>query len=551
MSSQKLFAIQNQLQGVAAKLGQTIEAINTERLISNSHFQNAVAICGMIGRGKSSFMNAILANNLLPVDVAPNISALRQYHIQLTNTTPFLIRAHFKNGAVENVEPQAIDKLELEACDTKLEFIEIQAPFSILPQGFRLIETPSIGSVDFDTRTKLILEQVFNVILLVDVNLSLSKREIEFLQSLPRNIRYIIVAANKVDITDTSSQSEQVKRIIDQIKILELDIPLDVFKISLTNTTNSQLRIDWEKLIQKIVHLAQVPITATKQEDGNDKNMIKLQATRLLESAENLLFKLRAKKINVVNRTSNQISVNKIDELRRTQKLIQDVIQDQERDILKTVQDSLEAITFQIENDIRTHRKKAQSIKSDLQSWLEHEQQRMKQRLERHFRSILDDTNHAVGKRHSLNVELEEIRVSAVEEMNVSSQTKSLFTEYRHFSSVGAGTVSAVASWLLLGGRIFISFTVGGAVAVGAWLLADNLLTSSSRDVIPNLADAIIPEFERNVRHNTNRLSRLVASAFTEATNNAQTSSSSFSPEDDLAHDELTKIISQLQEIIK
>lgn len=546
MSSQKLLAIQNRLQDIAAKLGQTLKSIEISVQSTGCH-QDAIAVCGMIGRGKSSFINAILGNNFLPINIASNLSALVKYHIQVKNTNPMLIRAHLLTGTVENVEPKAIDAAMLKGWGSKLEYLEIQAPFSVLPEGVKLIETPSIGSIDFDARTKSILEEVSNVILLVDANLSLSSAEIEFLKLLPKNICDVIVAANKIDVADVQIQSTQVNNIRETIKTLGLDTSVDVFKISIQSIADSSENYEWQQLIAKLVSLVQKDIERTNKEATN----IKYKATQLLEAAENIKANLEAEKISVVKKTSEDINVKKIDELEQTKKLIQDVINDQERDILKTVRDSLEASTFQIESDIRANRKDLKSIKSDLQSWLEREQKRMKQRLERHFRSILDDTNYAVGDAYSLKVEQDEIHVNTVEAINNPSLTKSLIREYQHFTSMGAGAVTTIASLLYFGGRLLISFSVGGAVAAGAWYLIDNIRSSGQSDVkFTELADVIIPQFEQNVRHNTKRLSALVESAFTKAIANTQTFSSSSSPEED-ACDELVKIIAELKKVIK
>ncbi len=546
MSSQKLFAIQNRLQGVAAKLGQRFKPIEISVQSRDLH-HDAIAVCGMIGRGKSSFINAILENNLLPINITPNLSALRNHHIQVTNTRPILIRAHLLSGIVENVEPTAIDAVMLEAWGSKLKYLEIQAPFFVLPEGVQLIETPSIGSIDFDTRTKSILEEVSNVILIVDANLSLSSREIEFLELLPKNICNVIVAANKIDIADTEIQAIQVNSIREKIKSLGLNTSVDVFQISLQSIADSSESYEWQQLIEKLTSFVQKDVETINHEAAN----INSEAIRLLEAAENMKATLEADKISVGKRNSPDINAKKIDELEQTKKLIQDVIKDQERDILKTVRDSLEALTFQIEGDIRANRKDLQSIKSDLESWLEREQKRMKQRLERHFRSILDDTNYAVGDTYSLNVEQDKISVNAVEEINNPSVPQSVIGQYKHFTSMGVGALTTIASLLYFGGRLLISFSVGGVIAAGAWLLIDNMRSAGQSEVkFIELADAIIPQFEQNLRHNTNRLSTLVESAFAKAIANTQNLSSSSSPKED-AYDELVNIIVELKKVIQ
>lgn len=552
MSSQRLGSIQNRLHGIAREIGEFLELPeNVAPYTDIGLRQQSIAVCGMLERGKSSFINAIFLHNLLPVKIPPNLSALSCYHISVTNAVPSFIKAHLSSNIVENVETKAISMAQLEAWGSKLEFIEIQHENSNLPKGFQLIETPSIGSVDFESRTRSILKEVGNVVLVIDANFSLSKGEIEFLKLLPENIRSIIIAANKIDVAGPQVYSDYTRQIIEQIKTLELAVTVDVFAISLQSLAEDRESHEWQKLTAKIVYLAQASVQLADRET----TYIIDQATRLLQAAENLQVQLNIKDKLATKNIPNNNSSKKIAEIKWTKKLIQDVIDDQTQDILKTVRNSFEAVIFQIESDIRANNKDPQSVKYDLQRWLEREQNRVKERLERHFRSILDDTNYAVGKTYTLSVHLDEIRVNPVQEVNVSSPNQSLFEEYQRMGgSFGVGAATTIASLLFSGGRLLVSFTVGGVIATCAWLVVDNLLLAPSKATvkIPDLSGVIMSEFERSVRHNTERLSDIVERAFAEAIANGQSQPPSSSNLDNKnISDELKSIIAELKTMIK
>lgn len=546
MSSKQFVSIENRLRRIAAKLEQPIELQEAAASPANLG-QNAVAVCGMLRCGKSSFINAVLTTNLLPVDLPPNLALLNSYHISVTNGRLPFIKAHFSSGVIESVETTAIDKDQLETWGSELDFIEIQSPLPNFPEGLQLIETPSIGMVDFGVRTQSILDRVSSVILVVDANLNLSRQEIEFLQSLPTNIEYLIVAANKIDIVNSEMRSACENRIFEQIDALELDLEVDVFKISVEAAFTEPESYDWPQLTTKLANLAMV---STKMSNGETKTA-STQAAQLLKVAENLQTGLQTKRFSRGTISTDDTSAKKIAELQRTKRLIEEVIDDQKRDILQTVRNSLEAEMFQLESDIRARRKDPQSLEESLERWLNRECRRVQERLERHFQSILDDTNYAVEGAYTLNVELDEISVTAFREQNVPSPTRPFSKELRYLITFGAGGTTTMVV-LAITKHLPNSLMGGGMVAGLAWLFSDNLSTPSRHEtLLPDLTSAVMPQFQRNVRHNTDRLSALVEKAFTEAIENAKTSSPRLSNQNyNAMHDELSSITDELKGMI-
>lgn len=545
MFSKQLVSIENRLRRIASKLEQPVELREAAASTAANLCQNAVALCGMLRCGKSSLINAVLTSNLLPVDISPNLALSSSYHISVTDRKPPFIKAHFSGGVIEDVEETtAIDKAQLETWGSELDFLEIQAPFPNFPEGLQLLETPSIGMVDFNVWIQPILDQVSSVILVVDANLNLSHQEIEFLQSLPTNIKRLIVAANKIDIVEPEMRPACGNRLLEQIEALELDLEVDVFNISVESAFTDPESYDWPHLTAKLASLA---VVSTKTSNGETKT----QAAQLLNVAENLFSALQTKRFTKETTSTDDSSAKKIAELQRTKQLIEEVIDDQERDILQTVHNSLEAEIFQLESDIRARHKDPQSIKYSLQTWLNREFRRVQERLERHFQSILDDTNYAVNKTYTLNVKLDEISVKGIRELNVPSPTRPFPKELRYLISFGAGGATTMVV-LAITRHLPNSLLAGGTIYLLAWLLSDNLSTSSGHKVkLPDLPSAVMPQFQRNVRYNTDRLTALVERAFTEAITNAQPSSLTLSNQNyNTMHDELVSITDELKEII-
>jgi signal recognition particle receptor subunit beta len=509
MVSQALIKVQNRLQQIATE-NEVLLAVSEPLELSLQLKENAIVICGELGRGKSSLIDALLERSLLVVNLPPSLSIFQSYPILITQEKPGSIKAHLAENKIVTLDLESLTPAQFEAWGSKLKWLDIRAEMPQFPIASQLIEAPNFGSADFETQMELLLEQLRYVVLVVDANRDLTWEDARFLKSLPASVESVIIVANN-KLAD--APSDNFERLEQGINTLRLSQPFELFEVSVQSAIANPENSDWQRLRTRLIDLAQA---AT---EGSKHRPVKARASQMLKVAETLQAKIIKKAQSSTSRVtkSDQADPQRAAELRQRQRLIQDVIEDQADDILRTVRDSLEAFTFQLGRDLQERRKDPRLIQQELQQWLSREEQRVQTRLKRHFNSILDDTNYAVGSDYTLNVQLEEIRINRIESAEPPSAIEAFLAENPQLASISAGIATALATlpWV---GRFFVSLSVGGVVATFTWFLADRLLLSrQERAKIPDLSTVLLPQFERNVRTNAKRLSKTVERAFNDA----------------------------------
>ena len=111
----------------------------------------AIVFIGMINRGKSSLINQIIGQNLLPTGVNPETFACTI--LETSDTGSFLSHLMASDGSVETISNKADFFTQVERKKSNLKFREarVQSDFR-LPRGFALIDTPGCNdiSVNYD-----------------------------------------------------------------------------------------------------------------------------------------------------------------------------------------------------------------------------------------------------------------------------------------------------------------------------------------------------------------------------------------------------------------
>lgn len=527
MNVEKISVLQDQLYQIANQLD-ILDANLFSQLYNLD--KRMIAVCGLHGRGKSSLINALLVKPLLPVNIPPQITSLGSYDIQV-RAGETSVQMYLKEGSSRKVTPESLSVDLLAEWIDQLDIIEIQSPLSNLLSDIVLIETPGIGSIDFDKRTKAALQRVYIVLFVVDVNLPISRQELDFLNKLPQNIQKVIVVANKIDVAslDNSFVFEKLEQRLEEV------IPKSKLELLLLSAKYKKEEHDWERLQELLKRI---------DTDSKDAIFNLAQVERLLQIALDL-----RENITVQHSRALSSDIPQVVDLQKTFTLICDVIDDQAEDIIRTVSRSLEASMFQIESDLCAKRASVQEAQKRLQSWLTHEQKRMQERLERHFRSILDDTNYAVGKTYILDVELDFISVSIVPEIK-TAETYMWQNEQRSMTSIGAGLAAATVSYVV-GSGVLLAITIGGVVT-GAILFKDHRFGDHGQVYqLPDINQLVLPKFKHNVHHNKQRLRQLVDQAFDEAIKQVQNNKSLPESTHSTIYTKLDEIIAKFRYIIE
>ena len=188
-----------------------IKGPNIQRLIDKLRENRFnLVVLGAFKRGKSTLINALLGEAVLPTAIVPltSVVTILGYGEQLD------IRVHFHNG-----ETRQISKSELVDYITEkgnpqnrkgVREVDITYPSEYLRDGVRIIDTPGVGSV-YSHNTEVAynyLPQVDAAIFVVTVDPPLSAAEQEFLKDIREYVHKLFFVLNKIDYVEAAEQQE-------------------------------------------------------------------------------------------------------------------------------------------------------------------------------------------------------------------------------------------------------------------------------------------------------------------------------------------------------
>lgn len=198
--------------GEAAALpGIDVAALSTLRAKLADQIFNLV-VAGEFKRGKSSVVNALLGAEVLPTGVVPLTSILTIVrHGDLPGAT-----VTFEDDRRETITLERLPEFVTERGNPKnakrVREVEVSYPAPWLGQGFRLVDTPGIGStyrhntdVTYDY-----LPQSDAVIFVASVEQPVSRSEIKFLNDIRAYAGRIFCLLNKIDHLSASELNESV-----------------------------------------------------------------------------------------------------------------------------------------------------------------------------------------------------------------------------------------------------------------------------------------------------------------------------------------------------
>lgn len=167
-----------------------------------------LAILGQFKRGKSTLLNALIGEELLPSAVVP-ITSIPTF---LSWGPKRLIKVIFNDGNTREVTSENVEDL----CSVLNEYVaetnnpknrlgvmrvEVEHPSSLLKKGVVLIDTPGIGST-FQHNTKAtfnFLPQCDGALFLISSDPPITQVEIDFLKAIRARVVRTIFIMNKID----------------------------------------------------------------------------------------------------------------------------------------------------------------------------------------------------------------------------------------------------------------------------------------------------------------------------------------------------------------
>ncbi|NIM33913.1 MAG: hypothetical protein GTN67_00130 [Hydrotalea flava] len=190
-----------------------------------------VVITGFFKRGKSSLINALIGQNIMPIGVVP-VTAI----ITLLKYAAFPgIEIVYKNNQTEKNDLHCLQQYVSEEENPEniknVSHVIVYHPASILQQ-ITIVDTPGVGSsLEHNTDTTLqFLTKIDVAIFVLSADMPISKSDIEFLAQLKLQVNDIVFVENKKDLLNISDLEKVLahnKKIIAEhcnIPIAEIDI---------------------------------------------------------------------------------------------------------------------------------------------------------------------------------------------------------------------------------------------------------------------------------------------------------------------------------------
>jgi predicted GTPase len=190
---------QQQLGELTVKLEQVIPEKHLVKLLADirqnlqqEHFR--LVILGQFKRGKSTFINALLGNTILPTDVIPVTAVITEIHYGPAPEA----QVSFLGSSVQTIP---LDQLEPYVSESqnpknqkKVDKVAIYYPAEMLKKGVILVDTPGVGSIhEHNTRlTQEYLVQADAAVFIFSADPPLTELEQDFLkQDLRKSINLL------------------------------------------------------------------------------------------------------------------------------------------------------------------------------------------------------------------------------------------------------------------------------------------------------------------------------------------------------------------------
>jgi len=184
---------------------------NIQRLIdklSSNRFN--LVVLGAFKRGKSTLINALLGEAVLPTAIVPltSVVTILNYGEKLT------IQVQFQNGKSQTINKEELADYITEKGNPQnrkgVREVEVAYPSEYLKDGVRIIDTPGVGSV-YAHNTDVAynyLPQVDAAIFVVTVDPPLSLAEQEFLKDIREYVHKLFFVLNKIDYVESDDRQE-------------------------------------------------------------------------------------------------------------------------------------------------------------------------------------------------------------------------------------------------------------------------------------------------------------------------------------------------------
>ena len=212
-----------------------------------------LAVLGQFKRGKSTFLNAVLGENLLPTDILP-VTAIPTFILSADTVTSKVYFTGEQAPAIFDSDGDGSLGDFLHAYVTEagnpdnqrqVERVEIGHPAAILKQGVVLVDTPGVGSTYLHNTEVAyqILPHCDAAIFLVSPDPPITEAEIRYLREIRALLPRTFFLLNKVDHLSDEEKVASLTFLSEQLKPVYEGAP-QVLPVSAKNGLSARLKND-------------------------------------------------------------------------------------------------------------------------------------------------------------------------------------------------------------------------------------------------------------------------------------------------------------------
>jgi GTPase Era involved in 16S rRNA processing len=236
-----------------------------------------VACIGQFKRGKSSVLNALVGDSVLPTGVVP------------VTTVPTIVRygshaaarVRFEAGAWTNIPIKTVDEYVSEEKNPEnakhVAGLEIFVPSPLLASGMCFVDTPGLGSVftGNTATTQAFIPHIDAALVVIGADPPLAGEELVLVEAVARHVQDLIITVNKADRT---TDAERAAAVAFARRQLEKRLPQHsvgpLFEVSAAEQLEHRgTGRDWGKLVASLNHLV----------EGSGRRLIQAACERGLE----------------------------------------------------------------------------------------------------------------------------------------------------------------------------------------------------------------------------------------------------------------------------
>jgi GTP-binding protein EngB required for normal cell division len=237
-----------------------------------------VACIGQFKRGKSSVLNALVGDSLLPTGVVP-VTAVPTI-VRYGSRAAARVRFEAGAGGWRDIPVKTVDEYVSEEKNPenakRVAALEIFVPSPLLATGMCFVDTPGLGSVftGNTAATQAFIPHIDAALVVIGADPPLAGEELILVGAVARHVQDLIIALNKADRTTDAERAAAVAFSRRQLE-KRLQHPVQpFFEVSAAEQLEHRgTGRDWDKLVAALRHLV----------EGSGRRLIRAACDRGLE----------------------------------------------------------------------------------------------------------------------------------------------------------------------------------------------------------------------------------------------------------------------------